>query len=252
MIPVVVCQDWERLHAALWDIQAYWNTLERKRKQLEEEEEETVQMVGPVVRNTLPQGIRHIQVDLQDLMGQVRGQVIPVFILIASLCFSITPTPEKNGGFLHRWATFRARSWNWLHLQETKLWPATATRKQCGTDESTVTSFWGISAFTSQGWQRTSGCWLSKLFKNTYDSALKQRKQERAHWKHQNASKRPQTVVTLTTVALMLFLEIIYCWTFWGISQSFHLSSNGCDRDKTSQHPVFTCVNYCTFQIFFY
>lgn len=150
MIPVVVCQDWERLHAALWDIQAYWNTLERKRKQLEEEKEETVQMVGPVVRNTLPRGIKHIQVDLQDLMGQVRSQVIPVFILMTSLCFSITPTPEKNCyGSLHRWVTFRAPSWScWLHLQETKLWPAKATRKQCGTDESRVTSFWGISAFT--------------------------------------------------------------------------------------------------------
>lgn len=74
-------QDWERLHAALWDIQAYWDMLERKRKQLEEEEEEEneqeeeEQLVGSVVRNTLPQVFKHIQLDLQDLMGQVSSQV---------------------------------------------------------------------------------------------------------------------------------------------------------------------------------
>lgn len=70
-------QDWERLHAALGDMQMYWNMLERKRKQLEEEkeEEEEEQMVGSEVRNTLPQGIKHIQLDLQDLMGQVSSQV---------------------------------------------------------------------------------------------------------------------------------------------------------------------------------
>lgn len=69
-------QDWERLHAALWDIKIYWDMLDKKRKQLEEEEEEEeVQVVGAVVRNTLPQAIKHIQLDLQDLMRQLSSQV---------------------------------------------------------------------------------------------------------------------------------------------------------------------------------
>ncbi|XP_059207089.1 uncharacterized protein LOC131986252 [Centropristis striata] len=66
--------DFERLHAAFGDLQAYWNMLERKRKQLEKEGKE--QMGGRErVRNTLPQSIRHIQLDLRDLMSQVSSQV---------------------------------------------------------------------------------------------------------------------------------------------------------------------------------
>lgn len=76
MIPVVVYQDWERLHAAFWDIQTYWDMLDKKRKQLEEEEEkEKAQGVVAVVHNTLHQGIKHIQLDLQDLLHQVSSQV---------------------------------------------------------------------------------------------------------------------------------------------------------------------------------
>ncbi len=66
-------QDWDRLHAAFCDMQAYWNMLEWKRKQLEKEERE--QMVGRGVRSTLPRGIKHIQLDLKDLMSQVSNQV---------------------------------------------------------------------------------------------------------------------------------------------------------------------------------
>ncbi|XP_037604553.1 uncharacterized protein LOC119475692 isoform X1 [Sebastes umbrosus] len=65
--------DWERLHAAFWDMQAYWNMLERKRKQLEREERE--QLVARAVGTTLPQSIRHIQLDLRDLMSQVSSQM---------------------------------------------------------------------------------------------------------------------------------------------------------------------------------
>ncbi|XP_044079606.1 uncharacterized protein LOC122888802 [Siniperca chuatsi] len=64
--------DWERLHAAFWDMQAYWNMLEWKRRQLEEAKE---QMAGQVVRTTLPQCIRHVQLDLRDLMSQVSSQM---------------------------------------------------------------------------------------------------------------------------------------------------------------------------------
>lgn len=64
--------DWERLHAAFWDMHAYWNMLERKRKQLENAEKE--QMVAQT-SITLPQSIEHIELDLRDLMRQVRSQV---------------------------------------------------------------------------------------------------------------------------------------------------------------------------------
>lgn len=66
-------QDWERLHSAFVDMRAYWNRLDRKRKQLEGEEKE--QMVSRAVGTTLPQNIRHVQHDLRDLMSQVSSQV---------------------------------------------------------------------------------------------------------------------------------------------------------------------------------
>lgn len=69
-------QDWDRLHAAFWDMQAYWNMLERKRKQLERQH-----IGGQALHSTLPQSIKHIQLDLRDLMSQVSNQVCTVFWL---------------------------------------------------------------------------------------------------------------------------------------------------------------------------
>lgn len=69
-------QDWERLHAAFRDMQAYWNMLEWKRKQLDRE-----QVTGRAARNTLPHSMKHIQLDLRDLMSQVSNQVSTVFLL---------------------------------------------------------------------------------------------------------------------------------------------------------------------------
>ncbi|XP_068456229.1 interleukin-27 subunit alpha [Clinocottus analis] len=65
--------EWERLHAAFWDMQAYWKMLERKRKQLEMEEKEL--MANRAVGNTLPQSVWHIQLDLRDLMSHVSTQM---------------------------------------------------------------------------------------------------------------------------------------------------------------------------------
>ncbi|XP_026228153.1 uncharacterized protein LOC113170313 [Anabas testudineus] len=62
--------DWERLHTAFRDMQVYWKMLEWKRMQLEKEEKE-----GMVVRSTLPPSIKHIQLDLRDLMSQVSSQM---------------------------------------------------------------------------------------------------------------------------------------------------------------------------------
>ncbi|XP_040907240.1 uncharacterized protein LOC121190507 isoform X2 [Toxotes jaculatrix] len=61
--------DWERLHAAFKDMQAYWYMLDWKRKQLEKEKEQTA------VRATLPQSMKHVQLDLRDLMSQVSNQM---------------------------------------------------------------------------------------------------------------------------------------------------------------------------------
>ncbi|XP_061608653.1 uncharacterized protein LOC133467616 [Phyllopteryx taeniolatus] len=61
--------DWERLHAALSDMQAYRTSLEWKRKELETEEKEKT------AHNTLSQSIKHIELDLRDLMSQVKSQM---------------------------------------------------------------------------------------------------------------------------------------------------------------------------------
>ncbi|KAA8587113.1 hypothetical protein FQN60_000949 [Etheostoma spectabile] len=70
--------DWERLHAAFWDMHVFWNMLECKRKQLEKEEKE--HMVVRAFGTTLPRGIRHIQLDLRDLMSQVSSQVSTILL----------------------------------------------------------------------------------------------------------------------------------------------------------------------------
>ncbi|XP_068509336.1 uncharacterized protein [Syngnathus scovelli] len=62
-------QDWERLHAAFSDMQVYKSKLELKRKELEMEEKEKT------VNNILTQSIKHIELDLRDLMSQVSSQV---------------------------------------------------------------------------------------------------------------------------------------------------------------------------------
>ncbi|XP_053702470.1 uncharacterized protein LOC128748100 [Synchiropus splendidus] len=59
--------DWERLQRALTDMQAYWNRLEWSRTQLEKESKST--------DASLPDGIRHIQLDLRDLMVEVISQM---------------------------------------------------------------------------------------------------------------------------------------------------------------------------------
>lgn len=79
-------QDWERLHTAFLDMQTYWNMLEWKRKQLEEEENE--QMVGQTVTNSLPESIKYTQLDLRDLMSQVSSQVSTVFCLFLFSIFA--------------------------------------------------------------------------------------------------------------------------------------------------------------------
>ncbi|XP_047462152.1 interleukin-27 subunit alpha [Mugil cephalus] len=61
--------DWDRLQAALKDMQTYWNMLEGKRKQLEGEKEQMV------AQTTLSQSIRDIQLDLRDLMRHVSSQM---------------------------------------------------------------------------------------------------------------------------------------------------------------------------------
>ncbi|KAG7515544.1 hypothetical protein JOB18_011120 [Solea senegalensis] len=61
--------DWQRLLAAFGDMQTYWNMLDRKRKQLEEEDEHMA------VHDTFPQSIKHIQLDLRDLMSQISTQM---------------------------------------------------------------------------------------------------------------------------------------------------------------------------------
>ncbi|XP_051903630.1 uncharacterized protein LOC127588803 [Hippocampus zosterae] len=61
--------DWQRLQAAFSDMQAYRNRLVWKRKELEREakEKKGVQRLP----NNLPKDIKHIEMDLRDLMSHV-------------------------------------------------------------------------------------------------------------------------------------------------------------------------------------
>lgn len=84
---LLFCQDWERLHAALVDMQSYWNMLEWKRTQLEEEEKEKKR--GQPENNTLSEKIKYIQLDLRDLMSQVSSQVSILFLPMFCPCISM-------------------------------------------------------------------------------------------------------------------------------------------------------------------
>uniref|UniRef100_A0A3B4GZR5 Uncharacterized LOC102205818 n=1 Tax=Pundamilia nyererei TaxID=303518 RepID=A0A3B4GZR5_9CICH len=85
--------EWERLHAAFWDMKTYWNMLEWKRIQLENEEKD--QKMVQDARTTLTQNIRHIQLDLRDLISQVSTQVSTVFLL-KSTHISSSPLPSSR------------------------------------------------------------------------------------------------------------------------------------------------------------
>uniref|UniRef100_A0A3P8X2P8 Uncharacterized protein n=1 Tax=Cynoglossus semilaevis TaxID=244447 RepID=A0A3P8X2P8_CYNSE len=63
----IMMTDWERLQAALGNLKIYWEMLERKRKQLEKEQMSR--------HSSLSQSIRHIQLDLRDLMNRVSNQM---------------------------------------------------------------------------------------------------------------------------------------------------------------------------------
>ena len=88
---VFVFQDWERLSAAFRDMQSYWVMLERKRRQLEEEQGEER---GPRV-GALPLSIRHVQLDLRDLMNQVSSQVSTVVSTQSAHWYS-PPRPTQS------------------------------------------------------------------------------------------------------------------------------------------------------------
>lgn len=77
-------------------MQAYWNMLEWKRTQLEKEEKD--QKVVQAARATLTQRIRHIQLDLRDLMSQVSSQVSTVFLLKSTHISSPFPFQGDFGG----------------------------------------------------------------------------------------------------------------------------------------------------------
>lgn len=59
-------------------MQAFWNMLDWKRKQLEKQEK--TRAAVRAIHTTLPQSINHIQLDLRDLMSQVRSQVSTAFV----------------------------------------------------------------------------------------------------------------------------------------------------------------------------
>lgn len=150
-------QEAERLNAAFSDMQTYWNMLEWKRKQMEVDDRE--QTAGQGFHITLPQSIELIQLDLRDLMSQVSNQVLPIFT--PTFCHALWEGSETKNWLKSfivsgSWATFRPLGQSQL-LQLHRL---KAALRRSGTAVWRVTSFWGISIFTSSSWQETSSCWL--------------------------------------------------------------------------------------------
>ncbi|XP_054610332.1 uncharacterized protein LOC129168744 [Dunckerocampus dactyliophorus] len=83
--------DWERLHAALSDLQSYKNMLEWKRKGLEKEEKDKRH-----VHSTLSQSITHIELDVRDLMSQVSSQMSHIKGRKLTFPTARTPSSQAN------------------------------------------------------------------------------------------------------------------------------------------------------------
>lgn len=126
---LLCCQDCERLHAAFVDMQSYWNMLEWKRTQLEEEEKEKKREQPE--SNTLSEKIKYIQLDLRDLMSQVSSQVSTRFLPMFRPCVSmyeattwsdkavlLPSTDELHSGLLDEaklsYSGDTTETWNWL------------------------------------------------------------------------------------------------------------------------------------------
>ncbi|CAM9127287.1 unnamed protein product, partial [Lampetra planeri] len=102
--------DWDRLHAALMDMQVYRNKLEWKRNQLEQEEGELPS--AELLRPTLPQRIKNIQLDLRDLMGHVSRQMRS---MKTSGTQPTVPTPKTPTGPVNIPRTMWERNVEGLH-----------------------------------------------------------------------------------------------------------------------------------------
>lgn len=152
-------------------MQTYWNMLERKRKQLEGEKEQMA------ARTSLPQSIRHIQLDLRDLMKQVSIQVgrlteiHPHFVPYAYAFFGGSDTAPGlklySFAFFFRWVSQAALR---INRRIILPWVQTEAPNPNGTAEWRVMSFWEIWIFTSSSWQETFSSWLQK---HSHDSTLK-------------------------------------------------------------------------------
>ncbi|XP_044227091.1 uncharacterized protein LOC122995785 [Thunnus albacares] len=91
---LLCAKDWERLHTALWDMQSFWNVLELKRKQLEKEKEERMP-----ASTSIPRSIKHVQLDLRDLMNKVSSQMSKMkrsWVKPTSLTVRTHLNPEAN------------------------------------------------------------------------------------------------------------------------------------------------------------
>lgn len=207
-------QEWERLHAAFWDMKTYWNMLEWKRIQLENEEKD--QKMVQDARTTLTQNIRHIQLDLRDLISQVSTQVSTVFLLksthISSFPFLVAPKMvwyKICFAFSSRWALWEALGKGQQLLWHKHPWTQQAGPGQYGTAEWKVTSSWGIWTFTSQSWQETFFYWLRKY---SHDSKLKKRQHTQTHTR--TKSKRKKEEIVELTLSTLIKLERLWYFSF--------------------------------------
>lgn len=256
-------------------MKTYWNMLEWKRIQLENEEKD--QKMVQDARTTLTRNIRHIQLDLRDLISQVSTQVSTVFLLksthISSSPFPVEEVTSKMVwykicfAFSSRWALWEALGKGQQLLWHKHAWTQQAGPGQYGTAEWKVTSSWGIWTFTSPSWQETFFYWLrkyshdSKLKKDnththTHAHKVKEKKGRNSWTDSQHFDQTGKIVIVFIQVFLLTFREGLWllrvCFlfllilrAFLGISQSFCLTSD-CKLDMSfqngenaSQHPVF-------------
>ncbi|XP_077596267.1 uncharacterized protein LOC144212352 isoform X1 [Stigmatopora nigra] len=86
--------DWERLGAAFTDMQVYKKILERKRSELEREEKE--KRGTQALHAALIQSMKNTELDLRDLIGQVRHQMSLIRSTKATIPPMGTLSPPKN------------------------------------------------------------------------------------------------------------------------------------------------------------
>lgn len=206
-------------------------------------------MAGSVLRHTLPQGIKHIQLDLQDLMGQVSSQVSLIFSQLLPESASSTQQPQFSPSSVdeeHSELQDEADSTSRKRNPEQQK----PLQNSVGQSSGGLHHSEGSGPLPHQAGERLppvgfqnphEGFGSSEEIKKTWPA------QNQNIPAGRNAEQRPEGKAALSLLQSLFILsctlrdELLILMIFLGISHSFHLSSNGQNGESERKHLPTSC-----------